>query len=186
MPASLVLGPMLRFVSEREAVFWVETDRDCQVEVLGASERTFRVHDHHYALKKDQDERGREVDSLRALSHRMRGHGPDDWPDVLLLLGDQVYADEVSPVTSAFIEQRRDSDEEPGERVVDYEEYTRLYHEAWSEPSIRWLLSVVSSAMIFDDHDVHDDWNTSAAWVEEARKHHWWNEHIVAALISWR
>ena len=249
MPASLVLGPMLRFVSEREAVFWVETDRACDVEVLGASERTFCVHGHHYALvhatglepgtryeyellldgerawpepdslfppssfrtypkerpleivfgscrvtaphespyalKKDDDELGREVDSLRALSHRMRGHEPDDWPDVLLLLGDQVYADEVSPVTSAFIEQRRDPGEEPGERVVDYEEYTRLYREAWSEPAIRWLLSVVSSAMIFDDHDVHDDWNTSAAWVEEARKHHWWNEHIVAALMSY-
>jgi len=70
----------------------------------------------------------------------MRGHEPDDWPDVLLLLGDQVYADEVSPVTSAFIEQRRDPGEEPGERVVDYEEYTRLYREAWSEPAIRWLL----------------------------------------------
>ena len=50
MPASLVLGPMLRFVSEREAVFWVETDRACEVEVLGASARTFCVHGHHYAL----------------------------------------------------------------------------------------------------------------------------------------
>ena len=25
--------------------------------------------------------------------------------------------------------------------------------------------------MIFDDHDVHDDWNTSIAWVEEMRSH---------------
>ena len=40
------------------------------------------------------------------------------------------------------------------------------YRESWSEPDIRWLLSTVPSTMIFDDHDVHDDWNISAAWRE--------------------
>src|SRR5215207_8561900 len=39
--------------------------------------------------------------------------------------------------------------------------------------------------MIFDDHDVHDDWNISQAWLDEKRSHHWWNEHIVAALASY-
>ena len=29
---------------------------------------------------------------------------------------------------------------------------------------MRWLLSCVPTAMIFDDHDVRDDWNTSAVW----------------------
>ena len=47
---SLILGPLLRFVSEDEAVFWMETDEPCEVEVLGTSERTFRVCGHHYAL----------------------------------------------------------------------------------------------------------------------------------------
>ena len=50
---------------------------------------------------------------------------------------------------------------------------------------IRWLLSTVSSAMIFDDHDVHDDWNTSEAWLEEIRDTDWWDEHIVAGLMSY-
>ena len=59
--------------------------------------------------------------------------------------------------------------EPPGEQVLDFEEYTRLYRESWSEPAIRWLFSTVSTAMVFDDHDVHDDWNISAAWVEEMR-----------------
>ena len=31
------------------------------------------------------------------------------------------------------------------------------------DPDIRWLLSTVPTAMIFDDHDVHDDWNISVA-----------------------
>jgi hypothetical protein len=39
--------------------------------------------------------------------------------------------------------------------------------------------------MIFDDHDVHDDWNISAAWLEEMREHEWWNEHIKGALASY-
>ena len=46
----LVLGPMLRYVGEREAVIWVETDAACEVEILGTRERTFRVCGHHYAL----------------------------------------------------------------------------------------------------------------------------------------
>ena len=115
----------------------------------------------------------------------MRDQPREEWPDVLLMLGDQVYADEVSPATLAFIETKRDTAELPGERVLDFEDYTRLYLESWSDPAIRWLLSTVSTAMIFDDHDVHDDWNISEAWLEEMRSHHWWNEHIKAALASY-
>ena len=39
--------------------------------------------------------------------------------------------------------------------------------------------------MIFDDHDVHDDWNTSEAWLDEIRQEAWWEEHIVSALMSY-
>jgi len=155
------------------------------LEVIFGSCRVTAPHEAPYALTKDKDPRGREVDSLRALAHRMASHARHNWPDMLLLLGDQIYADEVSPVTKAFIEQRRDPNEEPGDRVEDYEEYTRLYRDAWGEPTIRWLLSVMSTAMIFDDHDVHDDWNTSKAWVEEMRQKDWWGEHIVAGLMSY-
>ena len=30
------------------------------------------------------------------------------WPDLMLLIGDQVYADDTGPATREFIEQRRD------------------------------------------------------------------------------
>ena len=46
----LVLGPMLRYVSQTEATIWVETSRACQVEILGRRARTFEVAGHHYAL----------------------------------------------------------------------------------------------------------------------------------------
>ncbi len=79
------------------------------------------------------------------------------------MAGDQVYVDEDSPDTREFIRSRRDTSLPPGEEVADYEEYTRLYWESWGDPVIRWLFSTVGVAMIFDDHDVHDDWNTSIA-----------------------
>jgi hypothetical protein len=46
----LVLGPLLRYVGETEATVWVETDSACEVEILGRSEPTFCVEEHHYAL----------------------------------------------------------------------------------------------------------------------------------------
>ena len=36
-----------------------------------------------------------------------------------------------------------------------------------ADPEVRWLLSCVPTAMIFDDHDVRDDWNTSAVWRQQ-------------------
>jgi hypothetical protein len=138
-----------------------------------------------FSLKKDADDRGREIDAVYAYARRMLDQPPEEWPHLLLWLGDQVYADEVSPGTKEFIRQRRDPEQPPGEEVADFEEYTHLYYDSWTEPTVRWLLSTVSSAMIFDDHDVHDDWNTSKDWVEEYRKKPWWNDRIVGGFMSY-
>jgi PhoD-like phosphatase len=155
------------------------------LQLLFGSCRVAAPHTAPFSLRKDEDERGREIDALHTLARRMREEPREQWPDVLLMLGDQVYADEVSPTALAFIESRRDLDEPPGTRVLDYEEYTRLYRESWSDPTIRWLLSTVPSSMIFDDHDVHDDWNISEKWLAEMRETDWWEEHCVAALMSY-
>jgi hypothetical protein len=121
------------------------------------------------------------VDALWAYSRRLQA-SRDPWPDCLLLLGDQVYADEVSPETLIFMRSRRDLTRPPGDEVADFEEYTRLYREAWSDPDVRWLLSTVPSTMIFDDHDVHDDWNISDAWVSDMRAKPWWEDRIAGAF----
>ena len=246
----LVLGPMLRYVSETEATVWIETDSACEVEVLGRRERTFRIEGHHYALvclsdlkpgtsqpyevsldgerawppsesdfppsllrtidpdeplrivfgscrvavphrppytlTKDEDpEHGREIDALWATAVRMREQGPEEWPDLLLMLGDQVYADEDAPETRQYIRERRGTDGEPGEEVADFEEYTHLYRESWGDETLRWLFSTVPSAMIFDDHDIHDDWNTSISWLEEMRRKPWWHRRITGGLVSY-
>jgi hypothetical protein len=246
----LVLGPLLRHVGRRMATIWVETDRPCEVGVLGATARTFSVGGHHYAvvvvkglrpgtdtpyevtldgravwplqggfmppsrirtlggdgplrlvfgscrvsaplaepwsLTKDEDDEGREIDALVALAEQLRTGEPGDRPDLLILLGDQVYADQVSPATRALIDARDgDRNGAPADEVADFEEYTALYREAWRPPLIRWLLSTVPSAMIFDDHDVHDDWNTSDVWTRDIRTRPWWHERILGAYASY-
>src|SRR4051794_18239813 len=105
---------------------------------------------HHppYTLRKDEDDRGREMDAGFALVRRMLRQDPAEWPHAVLWLGDQVYSDEVSPLVREFIEQRR-GDSSPVDQVADFEEYTRLYREAWQDPPTRWLLSTVSSSMIW-------------------------------------
>ena len=102
-----------------------------------------------------------------------------------MLLGDQIYADDTSEEVRAFIRSRRDVRRPPGLEVADFEEYTRLYWEAWGDPVLAWLLSTVPTAMIFDDHDISDDWNTSAAWVEHMRRQSWWDERIISGLASY-
>ncbi len=124
-------------------------------------------------------------DALDTLAARMVGEPEGERPDVLLLLGDQVYADETTDATRRWLAARRDLNDPPGNEVADYEEYTRLYYESWLDPEVRWLLSTVPSCMIFDDHDVIDDWNTSASWLEDMRATGWWQERLMSGLMSY-
>ncbi|MFG2512780.1 alkaline phosphatase D family protein [Streptomyces sp. NPDC048584] len=124
-------------------------------------------------------------DALDALARRIAADPDGARPDVLLLLGDQVYADETSDATRSWLAARRDLDDPPGAQVADYEEYTHLYYESWLDPQVRWLLSTVPTCMIFDDHDVIDDWNTSASWVEDMRATPWWRERVLSGLMSY-
>jgi hypothetical protein len=148
--------------------------------------RTALPHHPPYTWSPTRDERGREQDALWALAEGMRHEDPETWPDALFFAGDQVYADDtVSPQTLEFARRRRDTARPPGRQVYDFPEYCVLYRESWSYPTIRWLLSTVPSTMIFDDHDVHDDWNTSGAWRAQMRRTDWWQEHIESALMSY-
>ena len=134
------------------------------------------------------------VDALRAYALRMAGLSRSDqdpegqqvrWPDMVLFLGDQVYADETTEPMREFIASRRSLDEPPWDELKDYDEYAHLYKIAWSDPAIRWLLSTLPSAMIFDDHDVRDDWNTSLTWRRQMEATSWWHERIVSGLASY-
>lgn len=161
-------------------------DADAPLRIAFGSCRVAMPHESPYTLTHAEvGKQGFEVDTLRALAFRMRTELPQDWPHALLMIGDQVYADEVSPEMRDFIRARRDTSQPPGEGVADFEEYTRLYRDSWGQPDIRWLLSTVPSVMIFDDHDVKDDWNISHSWVQEMRATDWWDKRIVAGFMSY-
>jgi hypothetical protein len=233
----LVLGPVLRYVGETAVSIWLETDRACDVQVLGRRAHTFEVAGHHYVLVvvdglqpgSEQEyqvaldgvvrwpEPGSEFppsvlrtldpgrpqrlafgscrqvelpvphgpDALDACARRLAGTPRDRWPDAMLLIGDQIYADETGPAARRFIAQRRDPAVPPGYEAADFAEYCALYQEAWSDPAMRWLLSVVPTIMIFDDHDVHDDWNSSAAWRAAFEAKPWWRARITGAYQSY-
>jgi PhoD-like phosphatase len=126
-------------------------------------------------------------DALDAYASRLAATGRD-WPDSLVLLGDQVYADLPSPVAKRWLRRRRryrPAVEAPQDQVLDFTEYARLYRESWSDPEIRWLLSTVPSVMIFDDHEIVDDWNTSAAWRRDVQAQPWWTRRVAAGLASY-
>ena len=121
-----------------------------------------------YVRSKDEHPDGAEVDALHVYAHQ--------------LMRSRTVAGRTSCCSSGIrstwtrdrrkrepvpIRSRRDVSEPPGEEVVDFEEYTRLYRESWREPYVRWLLSTVPTAMIIDDHDISDDWNISRSWKEE-------------------
>jgi hypothetical protein len=247
--AKLVLGPLLRYVSETEATIWVETSQPCEVGILGRLEPTFTVAGHHYALvrieglepggfyeyevaldgerrwpepgsdlppsairtfspgkpldicfgscrvavpheppytqTKDEDPNGFELDALHVLATQMARGERSEWPELLFLIGDQIYVDEGSPRTREKIRARRDVSEPPGEEVVDFEEYSWLYEESWSEPMIRWLFSTVSISMAWDDHDMSDDWNISRSWHEEMDRKDWWHKRAVDGIATY-
>ena len=60
-----------------------------------------------------KDVRAIGIDALWTYAKQLQ-RGDVEWPDAVLLLGDQVYADEVSPQTLAFIREKRGTDEPPG------------------------------------------------------------------------
>jgi hypothetical protein len=243
---TLLLGPILRHVSDKDATIWVETDAPCSVEIragtVTGTERTFAVAGHHYSIvvvsglasgtstpyevwldgtsawpaagsrqpasrirtidparpiriisgscrepprPGERIRAGLDPDVLDAYAIRMASQAHEEWPDAFLMIGDQVYADETSPRVQAFIRARRDVSRDPKLEVADFEEYTQLYYESWGEPNIRWLLSTLPCSMMFDDHDVRDDWNTSHAWRLEMQATDWWEERITGALMSY-
>jgi hypothetical protein len=231
---------MLRYVSETEATIWVETDRPCQVEILGRQAPTFEVAGHHYGLvaldglrpggeyeyqvtldgavrwpagghefppsvlrtvapgrpfrlafgscrvietpwaDKDMD-----ADALAGCARQLTQLPSERWPDLLLMIGDQVYADNPGPATRRFISERRDPSRPPRYEVADFEEYCALYRESWSAPAVRWLFSVLPTAMIFDDHDVDDDWNISDRWRARQAARSWWQARVTGAYQAY-
>ncbi len=157
-----------------------------RVTVLAGSCRAAAPHHPPFSLERLFDHEGRGIDSLWAAALLIQTRPVEDWPDLLLFVGDQIYADDSSPgARERIAAARSDGSDLPPAIVAGFEEYCWLYHESWSQPVERWLLSTVPSMMLFDDHDMIDDWNISAAWVDDIRRESWWAEHVIGGLVSY-
>jgi hypothetical protein len=127
-----------------------------------------------------------DADSLAAYARELAGQDENTWPDGIIMLGDQVYADETTEATQRRIRAKREITEDgPGTEVADFEEYTWLYLESWTDADVRWLMSTVGSSMIFDDHDIRDDWNTSHEWRQDMARTTWWRDRIAGGLATY-
>jgi hypothetical protein len=155
------------------------------LDICFGSCRVALPHEPPYTRTQDEDEDGFEIDALWVLAKQMARGDRESWPDQLFLLGDQVYVDEGSPQARGRIRARRGTATPPGEEVADFEEYTWLYEESWGEPLIRWLFANVSVSMLWDDHDMSDDWNISRSWLQEMRQRSWWHRRAVGCIASY-
>jgi phosphodiesterase/alkaline phosphatase D-like protein len=80
------------------------------------------------------------------------------WPHILLLIGDQVYADE--PPTEIV-----HTHPHIAKGAVTFEDFALLYHHAWTyNEDVRQAFAVIPTYMIFDDHEVTNDWNGMPDW----------------------
>ena len=133
------------------------------------------------------------ADALAGLGNRMATQDSSRWPQALLLLGDQVYADDPSPEILDRLRARRGAGHGPDsvrgtdaeDEICDFEEYSWLYHESWGAEPVRKLLASVPSCMILDDHDLRDDWNSSASWRANIETRSWWKDRVVGAFTSY-
>ena len=110
------------------------------------------------------------------------------WPHLIIMMGDQVYADSLSTSMRNLISASHKAQglpEEVTNVVLTLEEHAILYNESWSDEDVRWLLSCIPSLMIFDDHEIIDDWNISKEWLKEKQSTDWWFSKLEADLTAY-
>ena len=136
------------------------------------------------------------------------------WPHTLLMLGDQIYADSVSPdVRRVLFKKRRKyglpdpftvpttlkltprslerlpSDEQKAGagnfHLIHFDEFATMYEASWADKRVCNVFANVPTFMIFDDHDVTDDWNLTAGWIQQAEDTSPWSASIADALVAY-
>jgi hypothetical protein len=79
--------------------------------------------------------------------------------DVMVRHGDQVYADDAFKECKAIYRSNRAEEEK---RRLMYEEYAKVYRRTFDAPSVRRVMANCPQLMLWDDHEVRNDWGTFA------------------------
>lgn len=158
---------------------------DGTLRLLFGSCRASAPHRPPYTYQRWWNRKGKGIDVLRGIGMRMLRQPSALWPDAMMMMGDQLYADQVSDAIKEIVADREIHANGPVEVLEDFEEYCLGYWDAWTEPTVRWMLSTVPTAMIFDDHEINDKWNTSQAWLDEKRQTDWYQTRIIGGLMAY-
>lgn len=101
------------------------------------------------------------VDALSAFGRWLREHEEQKevaWPHLLLLIGDQIYADQPSQEVKQRYPQLQDG-------ATTFEDFALLYNYVWTQDSgVRQALACIPTFMIFDDHEITNNWNITPQW----------------------
>ncbi|MEO3761422.1 alkaline phosphatase D family protein [Mycobacterium sp. B14F4] len=159
--------------------------RDGSLRLLFGSCRASAPHRPPYTYQHWWHPKGKGIDVLRTYGMRMLRQPSALWPDALLMMGDQLYADQVNDTIKELVAEREVHANGPVEVLEDFEEFCIGYWDAWSDPVVRWMLSTLPTSMIFDDHEINDKWNTSQAWLEEKRRTDWYETRIIGGLMAY-
>jgi hypothetical protein len=161
------------------------------LDLVFGSCRVDRPNEPPFTDETDDDTGAVGPDALLALSLALQS-GERSRPDLMLFLGDQVYTDS-SPALDRPAHLENPAVERTTGRPAphasrtsrSFDDYAAVYRSSWSEPEVRWLLATVPSAMIFDDHEVVDNWNVSASWRAETTAGAGWREQITSAYTAY-
>ncbi|WP_456094145.1 DUF7800 domain-containing protein [Mycolicibacterium arseniciresistens] len=153
--------------------------------LLFGSCRASAPHHPPYTRQHMWHSKGQGIDVLRAYGMRMLRQPSALWPDALMMLGDQLYADQVNDTIRDMVAEREVHANGPVEVLEDFEEYCIGYWDAWSDPIVRWMLSTIPTSMMFDDHEINDKWNTSLEWLREKRQTDWYETRIIGGLMAY-
>jgi phosphodiesterase/alkaline phosphatase D-like protein len=84
------------------------------------------------------------------------------WPHLLLLIGDQIYADDPPQELCHTYPHLRDG-------AKTFADFALLHEYAWTKDAgVRQVLATLPTYMIFDDHEITNNWNISPTWRAKA------------------
>ncbi len=122
-----------------------------------------------------------ETDALSAFGRWLRNHLDERetmWPHLLLLIGDQIYADQPLDEFVQMHPHLHDG-------AVTFEDFALIYEYIWtSDTDVRQVFAVMPTYMIFDDHDVINNWNISPQW-RASMLQHGQEQVLVDGLIAY-
>lgn len=152
--------------------------------------------------------KGADVLSLYGLHLAQLKDRLTEWPHLLLLLGDQIYADDVdrgvaaarakapgrrllSPLDAPEAVMKRDRRKFPtyagsqSFHCTVFEDFAVAYVTSWFPANVAKVLANLPTFMTFDDHEITDDWNITGSWLEQMMQSEWWRDAVTDGLVAY-